>query len=87
MSEVEKKPTKPAAAPKSKGTLVVALHKINGIIEPGTAFFVAKDLLAELKALDAVRDPTDVEVTLFEKAAGTRTLGDESVDDIDAALG
>lgn len=84
--KVEKPAAAPkAATPKKAKQVLVAVHKINGVIEPGTPFTGSAKDLAELLDLGAARQPEgEAELALFEK------LGDSVVtlggDDIAAAL-
>lgn len=68
---VENKPAttaaKPKAASKKSASVVIAVHRINGVIEPGTAIAVSATDRAELLELEAVREPTEAETALFEK--------------------
>lgn len=91
MSETEKKPAaKAPRAAKVKGDKTyVAVNRINGIIEPGTAVIPGPKTAAELLALDAIREPTEIEAKLFEVSAGAVSIPDDADDDADpaAALG
>ncbi len=85
--KVEKPAVAPKTANRKKATqILVAVHKINGVIEPGTPFTGSAKDLAELLDLGAARQPEgDAEIALFEK------LGDSVVslgggDDIAAAM-
>lgn len=72
--KVEKAAAAPKAAPKKATKVLVAIHKINGVIEPGTPFTGSAKDLKELVELGAAREPEgDAEVALFEK------LGDSVV--------
>lgn len=69
---VEKKPAvKPAAekpkaaAPRTK--IAIALHRIDGSVEPGTVVRATAKDYNELMELEAIREPTDAEEALFEK--------------------
>jgi hypothetical protein len=66
-----KAPAAPAAKPqaaKSNVPVVVAVHRINGDIEPGTPVLPASNAqLQELLDLGAVREATESEAALFEK--------------------
>lgn len=46
---------------------VVAVHRINGTILPGTMFRPTAAQLVELEKLKAVRDLNEAEAALFEK--------------------
>ena len=73
--KVEVKPAaKVAPAAKRAKKVLVAVHNINGVIEPGTPFTGSAKDLKELLELGAAREPEgDAEEALFEK------LGDSVV--------
>lgn len=70
---VEKKPaaaaaTKPAAKPVAPKTKVaIAVHRIDGVVEPGTVVRATAKDYNELMELEAIREPTEAEEALFEK--------------------
>ncbi len=75
---------------KAAGKLAIALHRINGVIEPGTPVLLSAKDYKELVALEAVRELTEGEDALFEKnpASVVALSGDDADDDaIAAALG
>lgn len=78
------KPKNPAAGLK----LAVALHRIDGHVMPGTVVLATPATYAELIALEAIREPDEGEVALFEKSpASAVKIGPDAGDDIEAALG
>ena len=87
----EKPKTVPAAAAPVKKTrvskLAVAVHRINGVIEPGTALYLTAKDYNELLDLEAIRDPSESEEALFEKNPETVVRLRDVDDDIDAVLG
>lgn len=71
-----KKPAVAAAPTAQVVKPVVAVHRINGTILPGTMFRpTSAAQLAELEKLNAVRDLNEAEAALFEKT--DRTSDDE----------
>lgn len=92
MSEEVEKPKAPeakTAAPKGAARLpfLVAVHRINGAIEPGTPLLATdQKTYDELVDLGAVRVADEAESALYEKTVGSVVkLGAES--DPAAALG
>lgn len=80
--EVAQKAPEPTAKVKDTGAPVkpvMALHRINGTIEPLTPFRPANaQELADLESLHAVRDLTEAEQALFDRLetpAADDTLG------------
>jgi len=81
------KPAAAAAKAKPQVKIAIALHRINGVIEPGTAVaLVAKDY-NELTELEAVRDMSEAEEALFEKNPGSVVaIGAAAEVDLDSVL-
>jgi len=80
--EAPKKTTTTTAAPKPAATEkvqpVVAVARINGTVLPGTMFRPASaKQLAELVALNAVRDLNEAEAALFDKT--DQRAGDDEI--------
>lgn len=87
---VEKAKPGPKPKPAKTAKLAIALHRINGNIEPGTALALGPVNYKELLDLEAIREPNEGEEALFEKnpksvVALPDAKGD-AADDIDAAL-
>jgi len=85
--KVETKPAaKPTPTPKKPKKVLVAVHNINGVIEPGTPFTGSAKDLKELLELGAAREPEgEAEVALFEKL-GDGIVSLSGSDDLAAAL-
>lgn len=77
----------PAAKTPRATKLAVAVHRINGVIEPGTALRLTAKDYNELLELEAIREPTEGEDALFEKNPKSVVRLTDETDDIDAALG
>jgi hypothetical protein len=74
------------AAPKKAKQILVAVHNINGTIEPGTPFTGSAKDLKEMLDLGAAREPEgEAELALFEKIADT-IVDLSGGDDLAAAL-
>lgn len=87
--KVEKAAAAPKVATKKAPQILVAIHKIDGVIEPGTPFTGPAKDLKELLDLGAAREADgDAEAALFEKLGDSvATLPNKGGDDIAAALG
>jgi hypothetical protein len=88
MAKRATKSAAPAAAKKAakaKGLgPVVAVAKINRTIPPGTVFVPASEQeMADLVALNAVREPTEAELALAEKMAANSAASAPAVDEAD----
>jgi len=73
------------ATPKKAKQVLVAVHNINGVIEPGTPFTGSTKDLVELLDLGAARQPEEAEAALFEKLGDT-VFDLAGGDDLAAAL-
>lgn len=74
-----------AQKPAPKAEPCVAVHRINGTIEPGTPFRPASvDQRKELVGLHAIRDLTEAEALLFERLEAAQA---DSTAEAEDALG
>lgn len=80
-------PAKPKVAVKAT-KLAVAVHRINGTIEPGTPLGLTAAEYKELFDLEAIREPSEAEAALYEKnPESVASIGGNTAGDIEAALG